>query len=616
MCGIVGIYSTKGSTEKYTTYLNKCMLSMKHRGPNDKGFWSNESSYSAAFVRLSIRDLSINGHQPMVSLCGNFVLSFNGEIYNSSSFINELKAFDVQFKSNSDTEVLLYALIHLGLNRVLNEFDGMFAFAFFNVTSNELIIARDRVGIKPLYIGVNKNYVIYSSQYDHIANIDFIKDNSLNYNSIGNYLSYGYMIGGEAIIKNTFVLPQGHYALVNTNGLIIKKYYDFSTSSIIVRQDLSAEELLAASVKSQMVSDVPVGTFLSGGVDSPLINFWASETQRVNAFTIGSEDPYFNESSFAKMYAEIIGVEHHFKTITESDFLNLLDDNFKAFTEPFADFSSIPTMLVSKMASEHVTVILSGDGPDELFWGYDRNIQFSEKAKLFHQGKLQLAFQKLKGNKQISKRFFTCPSLSSFYLKALQTYGAEIWMKKVYKQHHDYNQLFFQIPEELINPKDEITYMEMVRWLEMNIHLQRILLKVDRATMYYSLEARVPYLSNTVLDYASSLKFSDCIKEQQGKFNVKEILAKKVPEETVFKKKKGFGVPMKDWITKGIKSDVHDTIMNMPSELAFAFDKLALEKMLQNEYDVNNQNSANGFIWAVYALVKWHNQHRKSNQLQ
>lgn len=610
MCGIAGIYGFKSNTKQYNAYLDKCTLSMKHRGPNDKGFWSNNNNYSAVFVRLSIRDLSVNGHQPMLSACGNYTLSFNGEIYNSNDYIAILKQKGVEFKSHSDTEVLLYALIHLGLEKVLAEFDGMYAFAFFDNNKDELIIARDRIGIKPLYIGYSNNFLIYSSQYDHIINVDFIKNNTLNYSSIGNYLAYGYMIGGDAVVNNTFVVPQGHYLVANKQGYIINKFYDFSEKSNSSLID--GEEVFKSSVKAQMVSDVPVGTFLSGGVDSPLINFWASETQRVKAFTIGSDDALFNESIYAKKIAATIGVEHHFKTIKENDFLELIDDNFKAFTEPFADFSSIPTMLVSKMASKHVSVILSGDGPDELFWGYDRNIHFPKKAELFHLGKLKLALKKLSNGKNISKRYFTSPSISSFYLKSLQSYGAESWLHKVYKHPSTYNIMYNQIPEEYINSKQINDCMQMVRWLEMNIHLQRILLKVDRSTMYYSLEARVPFLSNSVLDYASVLNYTNCIKQEQGKSNIKEILAKKIPPEWVYKKKQGFGVPMRDWLRKGIKQDVYDSILNMPQELAVAFNKKQLEKMLIKEYDESNPHSANGFIWAIYALVKWHQLHRNS----
>lgn len=614
MCGIVGVLGFNSNTEKYNTYLSKCCISMKHRGPDDSGLWFNNENYSAAFVRLSIRDLSLNGHQPMVSSCGNYVITFNGEIYNSNNYINQLKNLGVVFKSSSDTEVLLYALIHFGIKKVLAEFDGMFVFSFYNLQQNKLIIARDRVGIKPLYIGYNSNYLIYSSQYDHIINIDFIKDNTLDYQALGNYLSFGYMLASEGIVNKTFSLPQGHYLETSNTGFTLHQYYNFTHSTTNKRIDV--EELLSSSTIEQLVSDVPVGTFLSGGVDSPLINFWANKKQQVKAFTIGNETNDLDESYYAKEFAKKIGVEHHFKRITENDFLELLNDNFKAFSEPFADFSSIPTMLVSKMAKEHLTVILSGDGPDELFWGYNRNVIFPAKAKLYQHNKFSLAFKKLLGKENISKRYFTSKSLSHFYLQSLQIHGSEAVMPNVYLDKINTNKAYSLLPEHLVQPKNEEDVMQMVRWLEMNIHLQRILLKVDRVTMYYSLESRVPYLSNSVLDYASTLSYNDCIKDGQGKMNLKNILENKVPKEWVYKKKKGFDVPMRNWISKEIKQDVHNTIMNMPNELATVFDMHGLEDVLLNEYDTTNRNSNHGFIWAVYSLVKWHQIHRSSSALK
>ncbi len=615
MCGIAGIYSFKNKTESYHAYLDKCTLSMKHRGPDDKGFWTNGENYSAAFVRLSIRDTSINGHQPMVSACGNYVLSFNGEIYNSDNYITALKNKGVEFKSHSDTEVLLYALIHFGLQKVLKEFDGMFAFAFYDINKNELILARDRAGIKPLYIGFSSDYLIYSSQYDHIINADFIKNNPVNYDAITAYLQYGYMVAGEAVIENTFVVPQGHYISINSEGYNIKKFYDFSCTKTFLNNN-GTENIFKTSVQSQMVSDVPVGTFLSGGVDSALINFWARELKLVQAFTIGNETAEYDESFYAKQYAQKIGVQHHFKTITEVDFLALINDNFKAFTEPFADFSSIPTMLVAKMAKEYVTVILSGDGPDELFWGYGRNVQFPRKAQLFHQPQWKLLLQKLTSEKNIAKKYFSAPNLSSFYSKSLELYGAEYWLGKVCRQPSNHNNLYQQLPEEYVDPENIYTAMQMVRWLEMNIHLQRILLKVDRSTMYYSLEARVPYLSNAVLDYALSLNYTDCVADGQGKTNMKIMLKEKVPAAWVEKTKQGFLVPMGEWINKEIKNELYDTLLNMPDELAVAFDKTQLKKMLDAHVNGTKHKDSNGFIWGVYALVKWHSLHRNSISLQ
>ena len=614
MCGIVGVFSYKCRTEKYNTYLSKCCKSMKHRGPDDSGLWYNNENYSAAFVRLSIRDLSLNGHQPMISACGNFVITFNGEIYNSNNYVAELKKLGVHFKSNSDTEVLLYALIYFGIEKVLAEFDGIFAFSFYDVQKNKLFIARDRVGTKPLYIGFNNDFIIYSSQYDHIINIDFIKNNSLDYQSLGNYLSFGYILAGEGVIKKTFSLPQGHYLETTNDSFLIHKYYEFDEKKNISISNVEA--LFEEATISQMVSDVPLGTFLSGGVDSPLINFWANKKQQVKAFTIGNETDELDESYYAKAFANKIGVEHHFKKITENDFLQLLEDNFKAFSEPFADFSSIPTMLVSKMAKEHLTVILSGDGPDELFWGYNRNVIFPNKATLFNQGKLSLAVNKILGKGNISKRYFTADSIAHFYLQSLQIHGAEASLPKVYLEKIVNNKIFSLLPERLQQPKNMNDIMQMVRWLEMNIHLQRILLKVDRASMFYSLEARVPYLSNAVLDYASTLNYSDCINENQGKVNMKRILETKVDKEWVYKKKKGFDIPMRQWNQNEIKQDVYETILNMPTELACVFEIDNLENILQNEYDASNKNSNYGFIWAVYSLVKWHQNHRNSSILK
>ena len=611
MCGIAGIYSYKKNTERYKTYLDKCVVSMKHRGPDDKGFWTNDKNYSAAFVRLSIRDLSENGHQPMISACGGYVLSFNGEIYNSDNFISALKAKGVDFRSHSDTEVLLYGLIHFGIEKVLKDFDGMFAFAFYNSKKDELILARDRVGIKPLYVGFNDDYFIYSSQYDHIINIDFIKANPLDKEAVAAYLQYGYMQAGNAIVTHTMVVPQGHYFVIDTNGYDLKKYYEFATNNI---EQEDAESIFRESVNTQMISDVPVGTFLSGGVDSPLINIWAREIKAVQAFTIGNEREDYDESFYAKKYAEKIGVQQHFQTITEKDFLGLIDDNFKAFSEPFADFSSIPTLLVSKIAKNFVTVILSGDGPDELFWGYQRNVVFSKKASLFQRSKWKLALKKITSPNSVSKRYFKSTTLSSFYLQSLQTYGAEYWLPKVFKETIQYKT--YGLPEKFVNPSNENDWMEMMRWLEMNIHLQRILLKVDRAAMYSSLEARVPYLSNGVLDHAASLSFKDCINDNQGKWNMKKILLKKFPEEWVLKKKQGFLVPMRDWINKEINKDVYDFILNMPEELDVLFDKKALKKMLDSHVNGWKQHNCDGFIWAVYALAKWHSIHRNSALLQ
>lgn len=615
MCGIAGIYSFGKNTNQFTAYLNNCMHTMHHRGPDDNGTWTNERNYSAAFVRLSIRDVSLNGHQPMVSNCGKYVISFNGEIYNANSFVPQLLSKGVNFKSHSDTEILLYALIHFPLQEVLNSIDGMFSFAFYDNEKDELILARDKMGIKPLYIGYGEGYFIYSSQYDHIINVSFIKNNSINYTSLENYLKYGYLIAGEAIVHNTFTVPNGHYIIANKSGYTITKYYNFLPAHFENSKN-DSEEIFRSSVQSQLVSDVPVGTFLSGGIDSPLINYWANASHKLDAFTIGNENKLYDESFYAKTYAKQMGLKHYYREIGENDFLNLINDNFKAFSEPFADFSSIPTMLVAKTAREHVTVILCGDGPDELFWGYDRNVNFTQKAALFSKSKLNLAFKKIKDNRSISKRYFTSPNLFSFYAQSLQLYGVEYWMNKVYKYSSAKNHFYLLPPGEYNAPVNLETSMQMVRWLEMNLHLQRILLKVDRSAMYYSVEARVPYLSNSVLNYAATLNYTDCIEGSNGKNNIKKIFRQKFNPQWADKKKQGFLVPMHEWINHTIKDDIYETLLNMPAELSDAFDKKQLKNLLDEHTQNGKHKDSDGFIWAIYSLAKWHSIHRKSGVLQ
>lgn len=615
MCGIVGIYSFKKNIQHKEAYLRDCLMSMRHRGPDSDGIWGHQN-YITGFVRLAIRDLSPSGNQPMISECGNYCITFNGEIFNAEKFVQQLKQRGVHFKSTSDTEVLLYSLIHFGKDFVLREFDGMFAFAFYNVLANELLLARDRVGIKPLYIGFNKqDDVIFSSQYDHIIRYDNLRYEGINQQAVGNYLQLGYMSPKQGIIKNTIILPHGHYATITNSGFHIHQYYLYNSTH--TKNELEkgvTESLIEDVVKSQLISDVPVGSFLSGGVDSSLITLKANQVQTIQAFTIGTNDPNTDEKAAAAWFANKFNIEHHIKSITEVDLVNTIDANFKAYSEPFADFSSIPTLLVAEHASKKVKVVLSGDGPDELFWGYQRNLKMLKKASIFYTSDfnklINFSLGKLKlQNATVDKRMLFSRSFANYYYKSLFTYGGDIWISSIFKEKPSIN--FFQ--SLLDNLYSKATYddtLNIVRDIEMNIHLQRILLKVDRASMFHSLEARVPYLSNPILDASIFSNAKNCIQNNVGKYNIKTILAKSTGEDYVFKQKKGFLIPMHLWIRDTLSKDVTESILNMPTELADAFDLVALKKLLNAH--MKNGEDFSGIIWAVYALVKWYNYHRVS----
>ena len=615
MCGIVGVFNYKNNVQDQRQFLDWSLKTMHHRGPDSNGVWCNNENYIAGFVRLSIRDLSEHGSQPMLSADGRYALSFNGELYNSDKFKQQLQTLGYTFHSTTDTEVLLYGLIHWGEKFVLENFDGIFAFAFYNQNKNTLILARDRSGIKPLYVGTAAEGIVYSSQYDHVINHSFIKKNGLNTGALGAYLSLGYVPENNGIVDNTFLLPHGYYLQVNKTGLQRQRFYSYSLQTQ-TGQGKSLEQILEESVQSQMVSDVPVGTFMSGGVDSPLVSHFANKHHSIQSFTIGVNDESMDESHAAQAYSDIFKTQHFCKQITEQDLLKTIDDNTKAFSEPFADFSSIPTLILSKFAREKVTVALSGDGGDELFWGYPRNLKMLKEGMAFRQNKLMrllnFSSAKITGSKRIiRKRHFEVNDFPAYYYRSLFINGAEQWLPELYQQTID--EAFFL--KEIYQEKcatciTENNVMNVLRKLEFDIHLQRILIKVDRASMYHSLEVRVPILSNEMIDYSNTLGFEECIKNGHGKYNLKQLLIKKTNEQLVMQPKKGFVIPIGKWLRNELKRNVEDKLMNMPGELSPLFNRNELAKILQQH---NAETHDWGWlIWSLYSLVNWHKQHRNA----
>lgn len=613
MCGIVGIYSFKSKTSDKQSYINWCLKTMQHRGPDSNGIWQKEN-YITGFVRLAIRDISPSGSQPMISTCGNYCLTFNGEIYNADNFRKALIDKGVQFKSTTDTEVLLYALIHFELDFVLQNFDGMYAFAFFSVANNQLIIARDRLGIKPLYLGFNAaDDIIFSSQYDHIINYEHIANESIDASVVASYLQLGYVADGLGIIHNTQMLPHGHYVLVNDSGYTIHQYYNVIHSNP-AELNVLTEHKISESVQSQLISDVPVASFLSGGVDSSLVTLLANKNKSITAYTISTGETETDEKEKATWFAHKFSIPHVVKSIDTKEFEQIVDQHTKAYTEPFADFSSIPSLLIAQVASQDVKVVLSGDGPDELFWGYARNIKMIELIKKFYRSKAinisEYLLSKINlAQKKISKQFLKAETFADFYFNSMFIYGSAIWQKKIFPVNPAevyFNKIIKS--QKVANTLDSA--MNTIWNYEMNIHLQRILLKMDRASMYHSLEARVPYLSNELLSFASNMHWKQCIQQKIGKKNIKEILANYTGDEFVYAQKKGFDIPIHSWINGVLQQNIQNVFNNMPNELNLYFDLKELNKMLENHF-TNKQKNGN-IIWAVYVLINWYNEHRNS----
>ncbi|HRH51332.1 MAG TPA: asparagine synthase (glutamine-hydrolyzing) [Panacibacter sp.] len=612
MCGIVGMYNLKTNNLQHD-YFRWCLTTMQRRGPDAQSIWHNNKNYIAGFVRLSIRDLSSNGDQPMLSDCGNYCISFNGEIYNTQLLLQLLKPYRSSYKSTSDTELLLYALIHLGIDKTLEIIDGIFAFAFYALKQDKLILARDRLGIKPLYIGTCSEGVVYSSQYDHIINHSYCKDQPFNESVVASYLSLGYMPENSGVINNTKMLPHGYYCVIDNGGINTYRYYNYF-SSATAQKITSVDAVLDDAVSSQLVSDVAIGTFMSGGVDSTLVSYFANKHTYLKSFTVGVTDSLMDESNSAAAFANIFKTDHFCKYISSKDLLNLIDDNVKAFSEPFADYSSLPTLFLSKFARESVTVALSGDGGDELFWGYPRNRKalsfIPYYQKLLWQRRAKLIAAKIKNSSAVELvRHWSQADFMQYYYSTLSIAGAVYWVPQICKAKPT-DAFFYEDCKDTYKLHNNTTHelMNIVRKMEVDIHLQRILLKVDRAGMYHSLEVRVPLLNNEMLLQSLNYNFTDCIKGSQGKMNLKQSLIEKSNNELVLQPKKGFTIPMDEWLRKEICKDVTEKIMDMPQHLSMMFNRNQIQQLLSKH--MSGAINSGWFIWAIYSLVTWDATHR------
>lgn len=613
MCGIVGTYYFKNrNTDK--EYIEWCIKTMKHRGPDSNGIWQH-NNYSTGFVRLAIQDISESGNQPMLSNCGNYAITFNGEIYNAFDYKPMLEEKGVVFKSTGDTEIVLYSLIHFGLDFVLQNFDGMYAFAFYNSLTEELIIARDRLGIKPLYVGYNKDEsIIFSSQYDHIINYQSIRNEAIDNAVLSNYFQLGFIPDGKAIIANTELLPHGYYMHINKTGAVKHQYFKVYRSTTAIEKLLEADVLNAA--KTQQISDVPLGTFLSGGVDSSYLTLLTNQVKPVTAYTISTDDVATDERERAEWFAAKFNIPHKVTEISGKEIELMINEHINAYTEPFADFSSLPSLLVSKQARKNVTVILSGDGPDELFFGYHRNVKMLSTIKKFLRNKAINTIDYLASKlsitpKIITKELLNAKTFADYYYNTMFIYGSRIWAKKICKNFAP-NKAFFcdKISNDFVKEENTDEAINTIWNFEMNIHLQRILIKMDRASMYQSLEVRVPYLNNNILDKAMNCDWHECIENGLGKSNVKKLLSNYTGEDFVNASKKGFDVPMSSWVRTDLYKKMENTFLNMPNELNNLINANTLMQML-NKHNRNEENNGN-MLWASFALIEWYKTHRFS----
>ncbi len=645
MCGITG-FIRFGKDSKYSSkdVIDLMTNELSHRGPDSQGIWvSEDNKVALGHRRLSIIELTEKGAQPMKSISGRFTIVFNGEIYNHKS-IREKLSRDLKvnyWRGNSDTETLLSAIENFGIEKTLSLINGMFAFAIFDKLKNTLIIARDRFGEKPIYFGNLNNDIVFSSE------ITPIKSNNnwhleIEKESVPLYLQFGYIPAPMSIYKNLYKLLPGNYVSIDINNGFIseqKEYWSILniynnenkiTNNVNINEIInSTEEKIKDSISLRMLSDVPIGAFLSGGIDSSLISclMQSISSSKIKTFTIGFDVAGYNEADIAKQVANLLGTEHTELYLDSNDALSVIPSLSKIWDEPFGDSSQIPTLLLSRMAVEHVKVCLSGDGADEIFCGYNR---YCKGYSIYKKLSLMPRFIR----ELISNIILYIPSrkIDSILSSIKSISRIPVLEERLYKlnkvlniknQYDFYLYLcsIFNQPNKLMNfdTNNEYKYFYHENWpahsnfrelmmiMDTLTYLPGdILTKVDRASMSQSLECRAPYLDHHLVEWAWKLPFKYKYCSGKNKWILRKILEKYIPNKIINRPKMGFGVPIDRWLKGPLKTWAGDLLTKETIEKHNILDSNMVNNCF-NQY-INEGKGMHHKIWSILMFQSWINE--------
>jgi len=606
MCGICGELHFEPADKDSSLEFERLIDMMARRGPDDRGSWADDTC-RLGFRRLAILDLSPAANQPMIA-DGRFALVFNGEVYNFRELRDELERAGESFRTTGDTEVVLRSLIRWGKD-ALDRFNGMFALGFYDAQRGSLLLARDAVGVKPLYALFDRKGIFFASQYDQIIAHPWAAQRSRSAAAIGLYLRFGYVPAPYAVLKGTEMLEPGCWIEATADGAVRRgRYYTFP----VYRQpDLRGDEAfeavdaaVTAAVRRQMISDVPLGVFLSGGIDSPLVAAKAAAASgSLRAFTIGSDDPQLDETDDATAYGRHLGLAHVVEEYTPAKAIDWLDRVIDACGEPMADASIFPTMLVSSMARREATVMLSGDGGDELFWGYSGRLSaVLKRAKEFRQPYWLRAGRRtayrLSGSPD-GTAHLRWPTVGNWY-RSVHTRLSEPALAKIFIDMPRLPADFTLFDYDGWQPDETAQWL---RWNELTGHLTRVLLKVDRAAMYHSLEVRVPLLDREVLDVAMRIDWATCLRPDtgEGKQPLRRSLARHAP--ILNSAKRGFSVPMAQWLRGPLLPLFREKVLGRSELLGLAFRPGAMEALLNDH--LSGRTDQSRWLWTVLSLALW-----------
>ena len=607
MCGITGFLSNSLNQED----LSSMTSVLKHRGPDANAcYFDDDQGIGLGHRRLAILDLSPESNQPFFSKCGRYVMVYNGEVYNYKEIAAK---YGIKAKTSSDTEIIIESFAINGV-KCIEDFNGMFSIAIWDKLDERLWLIRDRLGIKPLYYYKNPDLFIFASELKSI--LSFV-DASPNLDIIATFLNLGYTPNKYTFYNDVLKIPAGNYASLTKLGKFeLKQYWSAQEEALKpklvfnnVEKGISAlKGEVEKSVCSRMISDVPLGTFLSGGIDSSLVTAVAQSLsdKPIQTFSIGFKEQKFNEAQYAEKVAKHLGTNHHTYLLSTQDALDRVNQLLDIYDEPYADSSAIPTLLVSEVARKHVTVALSGDGGDELFLGYGM-YQWAKRLQnpiikafrkpigtlLYHSGDLK--FQRAstlfqyENEKYIKSHIFS----QEQYFFSRKEIGQLLRDKRLvqFKVKECY-------PNSKLNPEEQQALFDIQNYL-----CEDLLVKVDRASMQHALEVRVPLLDHNIVEFALNLPYKWKVRKGVRKYLLKEVLFQYVPKALFERPKWGFSIPLNEWLRKDLRYLIDDYLSKKVVE-DVGLIKYPLVSKLKKAY-FGGQTYLYNRIWVLILLHKW-----------
>lgn len=610
MCGFFGVISFSNDVQQSKDFMHYALEDLSRRGPDKGSIWE-DANVLLGFRRLSIRDTSEAGDQPMVSPGGNFIIVYNGEIYNIDHLVTWAAIDTSALRGQSDTEVLLLCIEKMGIKNTLKQLDGIFAIAIYDRAQQHLTLARDHAGVKPLYFGHCNKGIVFSSHYHLVTAHPYFSGNKVQKPALYNYFRYGFIQEGEGLLSNTYNVPHGHFVTLSKHAAV--GWQPYVDPDELIRENGSAaaddelHSVFKKVVQSQLVSDVPVGTFLSGGVDSTITSALAAQTDdTITAFTIGVDDPVLDETSEATRFAQCFNLNHVVHTLDEDALLNVIEAYDDCMGEPLADYSSLMTLKVAELAKKQITVALSGDGGDELYWGYKRFMQVAKYVSFYNASRtgkfFRIVIQRLL-RRRIPREVRRYNNFKEYYLSRQSIPGAERWARQLLMDYNEHPVPYFA--KTLTgNVTTKRSAMRFARALEFHIHLQRVLLKVDRAGMYHSLEVRTPILSRPMIELCKKFNYKDCVNATKAKLPLRKLLTTLLPPHAAESgSKKGFEPPLGKWLRGSLKSRFEKRLFSIPALYATLISEEAIRQMWE-EHQTGKQNWT-WMIWSLYSLFTW-----------